>query len=350
MGRFFADAGPRGPEKLFCEQADLSETGTDSNPSEAVRYCHKVTMAERFIISIDFESPGSNDNGLIDFDILTRLDRILITVKPGNYDKARSFLNKNFNRCSIAVDSTAIDSPDDVVSLLDNGAAHIFVTGPMFQKIISLKRLADYSRLVLSLAGEASDGTIEEMATHIRSFWETCSPESERRGVHLNSSSQSNLFQVLTAGATQGNDGSCPYDCYISLDSSTLSNYEKAVQDGKIAIIPIECLTLDKKRQPHCLSIERLLVAALSSDRKDGLFSTIVTNTQGVCLGLVYSNEESIKASLVSGRGVYKSRKRTELWYKGATSGDIQELIHIHLDCDGDALVFVVRQLGRGKT
>jgi len=49
------------------------------------------------------------------------------------------------------------------------------------------------------------------------------------------------------------------------------------------------------------------------------------------------------------GRGVYQSRRRTEPWIKGETSGDIQELISITLDCDADALQFIVRQKGTGK-
>jgi phosphoribosyl-AMP cyclohydrolase len=46
--------------------------------------------------------------------------------------------------------------------------------------------------------------------------------------------------------------------------------------------------------------------------------------------------------------GVYQSRKRG-LWYKGATSGDTQELVKFCFDCDQDCLKFVVKQKGRGK-
>jgi phosphoribosyl-ATP pyrophosphohydrolase/phosphoribosyl-AMP cyclohydrolase/histidinol dehydrogenase len=60
----------------------------------------------------------------------------------------------------------------------------------------------------------------------------------------------------------------------------------------------------------------------------------------------VYSSEESVGEALRTQTGVYQSRKRG-LWYKGATSGDTQELVRIALDCDNDALKFVVRQKGR---
>ena len=46
---------------------------------------------------------------------------------------------------------------------------------------------------------------------------------------------------------------------------------------------------------------------------------------------------------------MYQSRKRG-LWYKGASSGDTQELVRVGLDCDNDCLVFVVRQKGRGQS
>jgi phosphoribosyl-ATP pyrophosphohydrolase/phosphoribosyl-AMP cyclohydrolase len=88
-------------------------------------------------------------------------------------------------------------------------------------------------------------------------------------------------------------------------------------------------------------------LAPASSDRADGLLPTIVTDEGGRALGLVYSSRESVRASLERGRGVYQSRKRG-LWEKGATSGAGQELVKIELDCDRDALRFVVRQAEPG--
>jgi phosphoribosyl-ATP pyrophosphohydrolase/phosphoribosyl-AMP cyclohydrolase/histidinol dehydrogenase len=51
---------------------------------------------------------------------------------------------------------------------------------------------------------------------------------------------------------------------------------------------------------------------------------------------------------LKTGRGVYQSRK-SGLWYKGESSGDVQELLRITLDCDRDCLQYVVKQKGRGE-
>ncbi len=87
--------------------------------------------------------------------------------------------------------------------------------------------------------------------------------------------------------------------------------------------------------------------ALLSSDRPDGLWPTVVTDELGVALGLVYSNKESLQQAIENREGYYFSRRRG-LWRKGETSGNIQELLRIDLDCDRDTLRFTVRQHGQG--
>ena len=87
--------------------------------------------------------------------------------------------------------------------------------------------------------------------------------------------------------------------------------------------------------------------APLVSDRPDGLFPTVVCDERGVALGLAYSSRASLTEAIRTGRGVYQSRKRG-LWEKGKTSGAIQELLAVDLDCDRDAVRFTVRQHGDG--
>lgn len=95
------------------------------------------------------------------------------------------------------------------------------------------------------------------------------------------------------------------------------------------------------------MELSEAIVAPLRSDRPDGLWPTVIVDELGVALGLVYSSRESLAEAVRIGRGVYHSRSRG-LWVKGESSGDTQELIRIDLDCDRDALRFVVRQAGRG--
>lgn len=87
--------------------------------------------------------------------------------------------------------------------------------------------------------------------------------------------------------------------------------------------------------------------APLHSEREDGLFPTMVCDERGVALGLCWSSRESIRKAVETKKGVYHSRRRG-LWVKGESSGAVQELKAIHLDCDRDALRFTVRQHGTG--
>ena len=96
------------------------------------------------------------------------------------------------------------------------------------------------------------------------------------------------------------------------------------------------------------VDLGHVLAAMVRSDRPDGLIPTVVVNEQRQSLGLVYSSAESISEAVRTGRGVYYSRSRRGLWVKGETSGAIQELIGIAVDCDADALQFTVRQFGSG--
>ena len=78
------------------------------------------------------------------------------------------------------------------------------------------------------------------------------------------------------------------------------------------------------------------------------LWPTVVCDEEGHALGLVWSTRESLEAAVRERRGIYWSRSRDALWIKGETSGATQQLLRVELDCDRDALRFVVRQRGSG--
>lgn len=65
-------------------------------------------------------------------------------------------------------------------------------------------------------------------------------------------------------------------------------------------------------------------------------------------LMLAYMNEESLTQTLKKQEAVYYSRSRQTLWHKGATSGEFQKIIGIRTDCDQDALILEVEQMGGG--
>lgn len=63
-------------------------------------------------------------------------------------------------------------------------------------------------------------------------------------------------------------------------------------------------------------------------------------------LTLAYMNEESLRRTLAEGETWFWSRSRSELWHKGATSGNTQRVVEVRLDCDSDALVILVEPRG----
>ncbi len=65
-------------------------------------------------------------------------------------------------------------------------------------------------------------------------------------------------------------------------------------------------------------------------------------------LMLAYMNAESLKMTIELGEAVYYSRSRQEIWHKGATSGHTQKIQEIRTDCDQDALILYVEQIGSG--
>jgi len=67
---------------------------------------------------------------------------------------------------------------------------------------------------------------------------------------------------------------------------------------------------------------------------------------RGEVLMLAWMNREAIAETLASGRVTYFSRSRGRLWRKGETSGQVQRLVELRLDCDGDALLALVEQTG----
>ena len=66
----------------------------------------------------------------------------------------------------------------------------------------------------------------------------------------------------------------------------------------------------------------------------------------GEVLMLAYMNADSLAITIDTGHATYWSRSRNQLWEKGATSGHTQKVISISLDCDGDAVLLQVEQVG----
>jgi phosphoribosyl-AMP cyclohydrolase len=75
------------------------------------------------------------------------------------------------------------------------------------------------------------------------------------------------------------------------------------------------------------------------------LLPTIVKDSDGTILGLVYSSRESLTLAMKEGIGAYHSRERG-LWIKSPTRVNGQKLLQVEPDCDKDSLIFIVKQYG----
>ncbi len=79
----------------------------------------------------------------------------------------------------------------------------------------------------------------------------------------------------------------------------------------------------------------------------NGLVPAIVqdADTHEVLM-LAYMNAESLKLTLETGETWFWSRSRSELWHKGATSGNVQRVVEVRVDCDADTLLVLVNPAG----
>lgn len=86
-------------------------------------------------------------------------------------------------------------------------------------------------------------------------------------------------------------------------------------------------------------------IASLRLDAH-GLIPAIAQSRDGEVLMLAWMNAESLAETLATGQVTYWSRSRKALWRKGETSGHVQRLVELRIDCDRDCLLLVVDQTG----
>lgn len=97
----------------------------------------------------------------------------------------------------------------------------------------------------------------------------------------------------------------------------------------------------ESKILDHAIPIERIKYNEL------GLVPAIVQDyLDGTVLMMAWMNAESLQKTLATGETWFWSRSRQEFWHKGATSGHLQQVKDIRYDCDSDALLVTVEQIG----
>jgi len=88
-------------------------------------------------------------------------------------------------------------------------------------------------------------------------------------------------------------------------------------------------------------------MTTLDFDKAGGLVSAIAQDAAtGEVLMIAWMNREAFEETVRTGRAVYFSRSRNKLWRKGEESGHVQEVKEVFIDCDADAVLLKVNQLG----
>jgi phosphoribosyl-AMP cyclohydrolase len=88
------------------------------------------------------------------------------------------------------------------------------------------------------------------------------------------------------------------------------------------------------------------VLGALSFDEQGLVAAVVQQHDTGEVLMLAWMNRAAVTETLRTGRVHYWSRSRQKLWRKGEVSGQVQRLVELRIDCDGDALLLLVDQYG----
>lgn len=284
-------------------------------------------MSTPLLASIDIGTYVENTQGLTPKQ-LSYINHVFAPITPSNVETSFLYLQQTTGLYLSYFDVTALEDVKDVVSLLDSGAKRVFVTKEQLEVLKQTPNI-DVDRIVLSISGGFRDDIINTIS-----------------GTSVGIYAQ-NVKDVEVVEAWLKEYGTERPDVFVSFANISEKDAVDVVKLGGVLIAPATQLTVDPAKESGLIDVAKVLMANAQSDRPDGLFTTLVTDERGVALGLVYSSEKSVSESLRTGGGVYQSRKRG-LWYKGESSGDVQELVRLSLDCDSDCLQVVVRQKGRG--
>ena len=104
-------------------------------------------------------------------------------------------------------------------------------------------------------------------------------------------------------------------------------------------------ISLEKEPLGHSVSLEAVLGKLQLNEQ--GLIPAIAQQqSSGEVLMLAWMNRQSLEETLKRGQVCYWSRSRQALWFKGESSGNVQRLIEMRIDCDGDTILCLVNQTG----
>lgn len=260
--------------------------------------------------------------------------RLLVVAEAANYKTdLPQYIKANFGSIEYLVDISTIaqgdaaEQLDAFVKLLDAGAYQLFVSASQATLLIDAG-VPGGRLVVVDAAAPVKDTAGLQVAA------------ASAVEAHADLAKTLSTTVISTGGAQQ---------LFVKFSNdATLADLVAAVKISATPVIDAARLTTEHKDiTTGQLPIAPVFTAALTTDRPDKLYTSLVVDTNEIALGLVYSSDESIAEAIRTGTGVYQSRKHG-LWYKGATSGAVQKLVKLEIDCDGDCVKFVVEQKAPG--
>ena len=93
--------------------------------------------------------------------------------------------------------------------------------------------------------------------------------------------------------------------------------------------------------------MNKMVIDSIDFKKGDGLVPVVVQDSKSRdILMLAYANKEAVQKTVETGYGHYWSRSRKSIWKKGETSGHLQKVDNVLVDCDQDTLLYLVKQTG----
>lgn len=268
---------------------------------------------------------------------------------------AQTYLANSFgqdvsvNDIEIVLDASTIIKSEGCIAacLLDAGCSKIAVCGDSLDEMNNALEVAGFprNRVIGHFDLEMIQNLVESSTSFTKFFSLTSSVSINFPSADITADRCTDFMTKLSAKAAPEYNAQ---DIFIVAEvPSTVENRDEFVSAvskfcfddeapcGTVALI-----------DPNAEQLGMAFGSCIRTDREDGLYTTVVCTRNNEALGLVYSSRSSIVAALECGRGVYWSRSRNGLWRKGDTSGRFQTLHRIGVDCDGDAIRFLVTQNG----
>ncbi|KAI9704031.1 MAG: trifunctional histidinol dehydrogenase [Bogoriella megaspora] len=219
-------------------------------------------MSAAFLAAIDIGTYTNLSQGLSP-KALSYFGHVFIKISQEAVDDAFLYLQQSFGLFESYFDVSSLNSIDDIVSLLDSGVAKVFVNHDQLGQLNSIDNL-DQNRVVplvdVPSASEAST------AVSGSAFFDNAKDIS---------------FLTPLLEKSMGDPA-----IYVGLAEPTADTARQVARTGVIPIIPATALTIDTRTEPSLIPAASLLLANATSDRPDGLYTTLVTDERGFALGL----------------------------------------------------------------